>query len=162
MKTFKIKDLNVSIDSPAANAAPDICGSPTVLCPGHSILCYQPTLINCGIISHCGGCSVLVSCFGFTNCGFVSNCAHFTPCACSHLPSLYDPTRDWITTTPVQQGIDTLQENELAQLKNSLGELQKAVDAKLQRSPEELNELEAKLTEALEEVRTQKVNARKK
>lgn len=160
MKTFKIKDLNVSIGS-AANA-PDICRNPTVLCGNPTILCQQPSIITCGFISNCNACSVFISCHGFSNCGIISHCAALTPCACSHLPSLYDPTRDWITTTPVQQGIDYLQEAELTELKNSLGELQKAVDAKLQRSPQELDELETKLTEALEEVRAQKGNAKRK
>lgn len=161
MKTFKIKDLNVSIDSPT-NVTPGLCANPTVLCPGRSVLCYQPTIVTCGFISNCHGCSVFISCHAFSNCGIISHCAALTPCACSHLPSYYDPTRDWITTTPVQQGIDHLQEVELNELKNSLGELQKAVDAKLQRSPQELDELEAKLTEALDEVRAQKGNAKKK
>ncbi len=166
MKTFKIKDLNVSIES-GAGATPDLCRNPTILCGNPSnlcgnptVLCQQPTIITCGFISNCNPCTVFVSCHAFSNCGIISHCAGVTICACTHLASLYDPTRDWITTTPVQQGIDYLQEAELTELKNSLAELQKAVDAKLQRSPQELDELETKLAEALEEVRAQKGNVK--
>ena len=136
MKTFKIKDLTVSIGAQDAALAPGICRNPTILChysfgcdlqsfqcPGNSYLCHFPT-------NHCAGCSIFIT--------------------------------EWITTTPIQTGIDQLQEIELTELKKNLAELQKAVDIKLQRSPGELEELETKLNEALTEVRAQRGNVKGK
>ena len=151
MKTFKIKDLTVSIGAQDAALAPGICRNPTILChysfgcdlqsfqcPGNSYLCHFPT-------NHCAGCSIFIT----------------RPCACTHIASIPDIT-EWITTTPIQTGIDQLQEIELTELKKNLAELQKAVDIKLQRSPEELEELETKLNEALTEVRAQRGNVKGK
>lgn len=155
MKTFKIKDLNVSIDT-NATITQTLCANPSIICNQFSY--------NCGFVSHCHGCSIYIThitCNIFSNCGFVSHCGAVTVCACSHIASIPNTTT-WVTTTPIQDGIDQLQEAELGELKKNLGELQKAVDVKLQRTPEELDQLEAKLTEALEEVRSQKGNAKKK
>ncbi|TLV01486.1 hypothetical protein [Dyadobacter luticola] len=149
MKTFKFKDLAVTVnfDPNKTNVcrlvSPSICAGHTVInCPAHTLVtcagisyCHWPTI--CPAFT-CGGCSVL---------------------ACSHLPSYI--TTDitvWKTTTPVQYVVDELEETELNDFRNSLAELQKYVDVKIQDAPNQLDMLEKKLQEAIEEVRTQRGN----
>ena len=127
MKTFKIKDLVISVGT-AENAriTATICAVP-------SHFCHWPTL--CGHFT-CGGCSVLY---------------------CSHLPSLI-PTdiTIWKTTTPIQQTVDEIEEKELLEFKNHLADLQKYVDVKIKEAPNQLDNLEKKLNEAIEEIKAQK------
>ena len=139
MKTFQIKDLMVSL-STTANATQALCLNYTIACHYGCSIRYTP------IFCHLG-------------CTF-----HFTPIChggCSIVPSIHcGPTFiDWDTTTPIRTEIDNFQEPELAKFKTDLAELQKYVDQKLQRTPEELDQLETKLTEAINEVRAQKANA---
>ena len=141
MKSFKIKDLNISIGTADKAITPQLCQNPTLYCHFPSYQCPLHSY-HCNIHSiNCNQCSVFIT----------------KPCACTQIASIPDFT-EWITTTPIQGGIEHLQENELAELKTNLATLQKAVDVKLQRSPEDLNELEAKLSEALAEVKAQKAN----
>jgi hypothetical protein len=75
------------------------------------------------------------------------------------LPS-YIPT-DWTilkTDTPVHQVVDELEEAELKEFRNNLAELQKYVDVKIKEAPNQLDMLEKKLHEAIEEVRAQREN----
>ncbi|MCE7064066.1 hypothetical protein [Dyadobacter sp. CY326] len=92
-------------------------------------------------------------------------CYHFsipiTVChkACSIVYSFtHDPIEitDWKNTTPVQQVVDDFDVSELTEFKNNLAELQKYVDVKIQEAPNELDMLERKLNEAIEEVRAQR------
>jgi len=75
------------------------------------------------------------------------------------LPS-YVPTdiTIWKTGTPVQQVVDELEETELNEFRNNLAELQKYVEVKIQEAPNQLEMLEKKLHEAIEEVRAQRGN----
>lgn len=141
MKTFKFKDLAVTVNfdpnkiTVCRIISPSVCPSPTLVnCQGHSF-CHWPTI--CPAFT-CGGCSVIV---------------------CSHLPSLI-PTdfTIWKTGTPVQQVVDELEETELNEFRNNLAELQKYVDVKIQEAPNQLDMLEKKLQEAIEEIRVQRGN----
>jgi hypothetical protein len=129
MKTFKIKDLVVSLEAESRVLNPAICWNP-------SIICHWPTI--CPVFT-CGGCSIL---------------------ACSHLPSYVDFTI-WKTTTPIQVQVDNFAETDLVEFKSHLADLQKYVDQKIQQSPDQLDQLESKLKEAIEEVRAQKANLKK-
>ncbi|MCE7073067.1 MULTISPECIES: hypothetical protein [unclassified Dyadobacter] len=142
MKTFKFKDLAVTVNFDPNKitlcriTSPSLlCPNPTVFnCPGHSF-CHWPTI--CPAFT-CGGCSVI---------------------ACSHLPS-FIPTdfTIWKTGTPYQQVVDELEETELNEFKTNLAELQRYVDVKIQDAPNQLDMLEKKLQEAIEEVRAQRGN----
>lgn len=142
MKTFKFKDLAVTVNFDPNKATfcritnPSVvCHSPSLVnCPGYT-LCHWPTI--CPVFT-CGGCSVI---------------------ACSHLPS-FVPTdfTIWKTGTPVQQVVDELEEVELNEFRNNLAELQKYIDVKIKEAPDQLDMLEKKLQEAIEEVRIQRGN----
>jgi hypothetical protein len=54
--------------------------------------------------------------------------------------------------------VDELEETELNEFRNNLAELQKYVDVKIQDAPNQLDMLEKKLQEAIEEVRAQRGN----
>ncbi|HRI19745.1 MAG TPA: hypothetical protein PLA68_02270 [Panacibacter sp.] len=141
MKTFQVKDLMVSLDtSNRAVLNNPFCANPTYYCRlGCS---FNPTHIFCYI-----GCTW-----------------NITPPICHngcsiHFPSLIcigTPITDWYTTTPIQNEINQYHEGELAEFKTQLAELQKYVDVKLERTPAELDMLEAKLHDAINEVRAQK------
>jgi hypothetical protein len=131
MKSFKIKDLVVSIDTESRIVDQTICFHP-------SMVCYWPTI--CPIFT-CGGCSVLA-------------CSHLPSYVTGTIVI-------WKTTTPVQVHVDNIAETELVEFKTQLAELQKYVDAKIQGAPEKLDQLEGKLKEAIEEVRAQKNNLKK-
>lgn len=79
--------------------------------------------------------------------------------ACSHLPS-YIPTDFtlWKTGTPYKQVVDEFEEAELKEFKTNLAELQRYVDVKIEEAPNELDMLEKKLQEAIEELRAQRGN----
>ena len=141
MKTFKFKDLAVTVDFDPEKitlcriTSPSIYKGPTVFTCHGVTFCHWPTI--CPAFT-CGGCSVI---------------------ACSHLPSLV-PTdlTIWKTGTPVQQVADELEETELTEFRNNLAELQRYVDVKIQEAPNQLDMLEKKLQEAIEEIRVQRGN----
>jgi len=116
------------------------CINPTHFCHNHSFNCIPYTRINCGI-----ACSVHVSCYG-----------HTPPVTCQYGSCGISEITTWKTTSPIRYEVEQFQESELATFKTDLAELQKYVDQKLQRSPEELDMLETKLNEAIEEIRVQK------
>jgi len=64
----------------------------------------------------------------------------------------------WKTGTPVQQVADELEETELNEFRNNLAELQRYVDVKIQEAPNQLDMLEKKLQDAIEEIRVQRGN----
>ena len=155
MKTFKIKDLMVSIAT-----GKDVIGAN--FCPPKSIVCtVHNTIHNCckaytAAPSCHGGCSIFVSfkqleCPGDT----AIHCPGFSCAGGSRLT-------DFITRTDVENELVLFQEAELSEIKIQLAQLQKQVDAKLQRTPQELDQLEAKLNEAINEVRAEKANMSKK
>ena len=143
MKTFQIKDLMVSLNTPSNTIIQTLCINHTNICQWGCSIHHTPIFCQFGCTLHftpiChGGCSILQS-----------------------IQCNYTPVIDWDTTTPIRNDIDHYQEIELKDLKTNLAELQKYVDQKLQRTSAELDELESKLSEAINEVRAQKANAGK-
>ena len=139
MKTFQIKDLMVSINATAHTLHQTLCVNYTNVCN------YGCSVFNTPIYCHLG-CTDNITPVCHGGCSLVQS----IPCGITIL--------DWDTTTPIQREIETYQEAELADFKTNLAELQKYVDQKLQRSPAELDQLETKLTEAINEVRAQKAS----
>ena len=140
MKTFQIKDLMVSLNTSTHAVVQTLCLNYTHACHYGCSLHYTPIYCHLGCTFHVtpichGGCSLVPS----------------IPCG----PTIID----WDTTTPIRTEIENFQELELTEFKTNLAELQKYVDQKLQRTPEELDQLETKLTEAINEIRAQKANA---
>ena len=135
MKTFKIKDLNISIGDKAK--FPTICGFPTFC----NFLSPNP----CYTYSHTAclhACSVFVT---YIPCPGISA----IPCTAGS---------DWTspfkyTTTIVEQ----LEINELAELKAAVSELAQKIElVEKPASLEEYTQLEGKLQEALKEIQVQK------
>jgi hypothetical protein len=153
MKTFKIKDLMVSIATEKDKLA--------AYCPPNTIHCtVHQSIINCCKLytaapSCQGGCSIFVT--YKLECP-VNTAIHCTGVSCAGGSRL----TDFITRTDVENELVLFQEAELAELKTQLAHLQKQVEVKLQRSPEELDQLEKKLSEAINEVRAEKANYSKK
>jgi hypothetical protein len=155
MKTFKIKDLMVSIATEK-----DL---------GAAYFCYPQTYTGCTIhhtvVACCKAYSAAPSCHG--GCSILASvkldCPANTAINCTGV-SCGGGSRitDIIIRTEIEQELVLFQEAELAEIKTQLVKLQKQVDLKLQRSPEELDQLETKLTEAINEVRAEKANISKK
>ncbi|HRI19744.1 MAG TPA: hypothetical protein PLA68_02265 [Panacibacter sp.] len=154
MKTFKIKDLMVSI------ATEKDLGQ-AYFCPQQTCIGFTPPITGncCKLFTaapscHNNPCSFLAS--------FKQECPVHTAIPCTGF-SCAGGSRvtDWITETIAEKELVLFQENELAELKVQLAHLQKQIDIKLQHSPEELNQLEGKLGEALHEIRVQKANLSK-
>jgi len=137
MKTFQIRDLMVSINATAHTLQHTVCVNYTDICHWGCSIFNTPIFCQFGCTNHItpicqGGCSVVPS----IHCGIT--------------------IRDWHTTTPIQIEIEDFQEAELAGFKANLAELQQYVDQKLKRTPAELDALETKLSEAINEVRAQR------
>jgi hypothetical protein len=143
MKTFKVKDLMISIDSPTANA-------------GAGGLCAWATQNNCIELT-----LDAFTCFEATLCQ-VSFCEPPTrplpPCRVTIIDCRFTKLT---TLTPVQTAIYQLDEKELADMKITLKSLITKVDTELQSDKEDLAYLEDKLTKALAEIKQQKGNAAK-
>jgi hypothetical protein len=155
MKTFKIKDLMVSIATEKDAIGANYCPPQSIGCTVHH------TIVNCCKVftaapSCNGGCSIFVS-LQQLECP-VNTAIHCTGFSCAGGSRI----TDFITRTDVENELVLFQEAELSQLKTQLAQLQKQVEIKLQRSPEELDQLETKLSEAINEVRAEKANITKK
>nr|HRC87893.1 hypothetical protein [Thermoanaerobaculia bacterium] len=89
---FKTKDLLVTVLPTAKNLDPEvakrcllqtnICARPTFQCPDPSLICRNPSV--CLAPTHCGGCSLLVSC---EPCSGIGTCRH-SVCDCTFIASL--------------------------------------------------------------------------
>ena len=154
MKTFKIKDLMVSIATEKDPRAAFYCPQQTITgCTIHHTIVACCKAFSAAPSCH-GGCSALAS---------VLDCPTHTAIHCTGF-SCGGGSRltDLITRTEVEQELVLFNEGELAEIKNQLTKLQRQVDIKLERTPEELDQLETKLNEAINEVRAEKANISKK
>jgi hypothetical protein len=140
MKSFQIKDLTVILGQAAYPA----------LCP---IYTHIPP--PC----HIGGCTLPHHpsfCIQF--CSFLPT-TQFCHWGCTwHLPS-YIPTptiRDW--TIQVEVELPNFKKSELEELRAGIAELQIKIEAQIKNSPDDLDLLESKMKEALEEIQRQKGN----
>ncbi|MEP7229310.1 MAG: hypothetical protein ABI691_03610 [Ginsengibacter sp.] len=145
MKSFQIKDLTV------------ILGSQT-LDVNKQIFCHFGCSVQISVQCHLG-CTLIGCTFLHTPICYQGCTNHFTPIcpwACSHLgPSIPTPTfKDF--TTPVVAELPNFKKSELQELRAGIAALQEKVDAQLSNTPEDLDLLEGKLKEALEDVYRQR------
>jgi hypothetical protein len=175
MKTFKIKDLVVSVGDnlmpniPTQTFCPggSVCHGGTI-CPGGSIGCFGNTPIFCPAHSACFGHTgcighTFVTCGVFSNpCGISIHTCGVTFHTCGHSFGC-GGTIVGCGGTIVAGGGETIRQfehlsvDELEALKGELTNLQKDVASRLQpQSMEDLVTLETKLNEALTEIKIQK------
>ncbi|MEO6720346.1 MAG: hypothetical protein ABIN67_08265 [Ferruginibacter sp.] len=163
MKTFKIKDLMVSIATEKEVIGANFCPPQSIACTVHTPIHHCCKLYS-AVASCYGACSNLLSFKKEFECpGYTVNCPGLSAIPCTGF-SCAGGSRitDFITRTDVENELVLFQEAELSELKTQLAQLQKQVEVKLKRSPEELDQLETKLNEALNEVRAEKANISKK
>lgn len=158
MKSFQIKDLMVTLD-PQNLQAPQqpICQL------GCSFQAPSFCHFGCSFNPTCHlGCSIFITPI---TCHF--GCSiHVTPITCQlgcsiHLPSIIRTPTILDFTTPVHAALPNLNQSELEQLRGEISDLQKKVEEQIKQTPEDLDMLEGKLKEALEEIATQKANLNK-
>jgi hypothetical protein len=145
MKTFKVKDLMVSLEEKKGElgADPALCPTFVSQCAFHT--CLNPTLLGC---YH--GCTFHQPTFCYLGCTFIP-----THIGCNILSRICTPT-PYI-------GVNTfVGDPELGQLKEQMEKFQKEVDDQLKpQTIEDLDQLESKLNEALAELKTQRASMKK-
>jgi hypothetical protein len=171
MKTFKIKDLVVSVGD---NLDPhNLCAGNTLACPAHTgIACPAHTGIGC--VAHTGCFGHTPFCVGFTCHGISFNCHGCTfvvsicpvhsinPCTGGTIITCGGTIVTCGGTIVATGGIHTkqfehLNVDEIESLKGELTNLQNEMATRMQpQSKEDLDTLETKLNEALAEIKVQK------
>jgi len=157
MKTFRLKDLTVTLDiSREAEAKP--------FCLNYPPLCINYTPIGChGFTPVCVGGTCAFHTF---NCG---PCTYITPidCRLNTRPECIGVTlldcglTDFRDTTILERVIPELNENELTEMRRTLEGLITRIDENAQANVGDLDQLENKLSDAINEVRGQKASAKK-
>jgi hypothetical protein len=147
MPNYKFRDLMVSLETKGVNDTRCL----------HYTGCHNYTPINCynfscGISLHClNGCSGLPSLCIANTCPGGSVLCRFGTCG------ITEPTTWWETTTPIQQFIPSMDVQELAELKVALQGLVEKIDKEFKPEKlEQLDVLESKMSEAINDIKEQK------
>lgn len=148
MKTFKLKDLMVSLEEQKGEFANPFG------CPNFSqcVLHTTATFCHFGRTYWClWGCTYRYSPICQWGCTIIH-----TPCPYGTIIDCRHGSVIGCIATPIDT-VKPFDEAELKQLKASMAELQKTVDEQLKpQNLQDLNEIEAKLNEALAEIKKQK------
>ncbi|MFP2928279.1 hypothetical protein ACLESO_24390 [Pyxidicoccus sp. 3LG] len=154
MKKFKLKDLMVAV-IPREEETEAACAAPT--CGPFGQTCFMQTCpLNTCANNTCrqGTCIGFVTCFGGTNCPAFT-CLDFSQCL--------NRTCRFVTRGPTLE-IEAASDDDLAQLRKELQVALKEVDSRTRqaearqqpRTVEEVEELEQRLRDALNELAAQK------
>lgn len=151
MPSFQIKDLTVILNPQNAQVTQQLCRF------GCTVFVSQHCHFACShFITHIEchwGCSFQISCHW--GCSLQLSCRW----ACSNLgPSIPTPTIIEEITSPLVLEIPNLKKSELEGIRSGIADLQRKVEEQLKNAPDDLELLEGKLKEALDEVQKQRGN----